>query len=213
MRSCAAGRGTISRLPRPEALDVKRSLLLRQISKHLHRDQLVWFGTRGDDVEGLADLPELSASLSIISPQLKRSAIEALALEQLSGVRVDLDDYDIDADEAQCEALDGLRVALWRTLHRPSALVTYRPSMFVASAAFVRRDRCRCLGLFRDHQGAFEHKPWVETAVADLGVRNVPWGVYCGRRGPDSVAEVSRERAADGASEPHERWNRFGANR
>jgi hypothetical protein len=29
--------------------------------------------------------------------------------------------------------------------------------------------------MFKDHQAAFEHKPWVESAVADLGLPHIPW--------------------------------------
>ena len=149
--------------------------MLKRVSAELGGRQLVWFGTRGDDVEGLGDLPELAVAFSIISAYAKRPSIEALALEQLTGERVDLDVYEIDEDERYLEALAELRHRMWRVLHRPSVVVTYRPSAFIASVTFPRRDRCRYLGLFKDHQSAFDFKPWVETAVEELGIPVVPW--------------------------------------
>ena len=149
--------------------------MLERVSTELNGRRLVWFGTRGDDVEGLGDLPELAAAFSIISAYAKRPSIETLALEQLTGERVDLDVYEIDKDDKNPEALAELRRKLWRVLHRPSVVVTYRPSTFIASVTFPRRDRCTYLGLFKDHQGAFDFKPWVETAVEELGIPIVPW--------------------------------------
>src|SRR3984885_1351056 len=152
-----------------------RTAMLGRVSAGLEGRQLVWFGTRGDDVEGLGDLPELTAAFSIISAYATRPSIEALALEQLTGERIDLDVYEIDADERHPEALAELRRRLWGVLHRPSVVITYRPSEFIPSVTFARRDRCRYLGLFKDHQSAFDFKPWVETAIAELGIPVVPW--------------------------------------
>ncbi len=149
--------------------------MLERVSAELDGRQLVWFGTRGDDIEGLGDLPELAAAFSIVSAYEKRPSIETLALEQLTGERVDLDVYELDEDDRHPEALAELRRRLWHALHRPSVVVTYRPSAFIASVTFPRRDRCRYLGLFKDHQRAFDFKPWVETAVEEMGIPIVPW--------------------------------------
>src|ERR1700733_683603 len=154
------GHGAIYRLPDRLIADMDRTAMLERVSAELEGRQLVWVGTRGDDVEGLGDLPELTAAFSIISAYATRPSIEALALEQLTGERIDLDVYEIDADERHPEALAELRRRLWGVLHRPSVVIPYRPSEFITSVTFARRDRCRYLGLFKDHQSAFDFKPW-----------------------------------------------------
>jgi hypothetical protein len=153
---------------------VERKALIHEIRERLDGVQLVWVGTRGDDVESACDLPELAASFSIIGAYNRRASIESMALEDLTGRRVDLDEFDIDSDP-RSEHMVAFRRALLSVLSRRSALFTYRPSTFVSAVCFARRDRCRYLGLFGDHQSAFDHKPWVETAVADLGIPHIPW--------------------------------------
>jgi hypothetical protein len=134
----------------------------------------VWAGIRGDDVEPLTDLPQLDASFSIIGAYARRSSIDALAFEDLSGERVDLETWDIDDNLRSPEAIE-FRRGLLRALGRPSALVPYRPSRFLSAICFARRDRCLNLGLFGAYQFAFEHKPWVETTLAAIGVPVIPW--------------------------------------
>jgi hypothetical protein len=151
-----------------------RATLIRAIDTTLGKRQLVWFGTRGDDIEGVADIPQFAASFSIISRYARRHSVHGVALEDLSGARVDLDAYDIDA-EPDREAFAEFRHAALVTLSDPSAVFTYRPSTLVSALCFARRDRCRYIGMFKDHQSAFEHKPWVESAVADLGIPGIPW--------------------------------------
>jgi hypothetical protein len=153
---------------------MKRSELIRQISQRLDGRQLVWVGTRGDDIESACDLPEMAAAFSFINAYSRRSSVESLALEDITGVRVDLDVFDIDADPGAHERAQ-FRRALLSVLARRSALFTYRPSTFVSAACFARRDRCRYLGLFGAFQSAFDHKPWVETSISDLGLPHVPW--------------------------------------
>jgi hypothetical protein len=153
---------------------MNRAALVAEISRRLEGRSLVWFGTRGDDIESVADVPELTAAFSLIAPYDKRPSIDAMALETLSEIRVDLDAYDVD-EELHAEATTQLRRALLSVLSRPSALFTYRPSTFASAICFARRDRCRYLGLFKDHQSAFEHKPWVETSVGGLGIPQIPW--------------------------------------
>jgi hypothetical protein len=153
---------------------VTRETARRRISDALEGRRLIYFGTRGEDAEAIADLPELVASFGIIARHKKRSSITGVSLEQLTGVRVDLDAHDIDEDP-HAEGIDELRRMLLRTLSRPTALFTYRPSTFVSAVTFARKDKCRYIGMFKDHQAAFEHKPWVETQVAALGIAHIPW--------------------------------------
>jgi hypothetical protein len=151
-----------------------RGELLRKVSKRLGKRAVVWAGIRGDDIEPLTDLPQLEAAFSIIGEYRNRASIDSLAYETLTGVRVDLETWDID-EHLQKEETAAFRRALLQSLAQPSALLTYRPSRFLSAVSFARRDRTLNLSLFGAHQSMFEHKPWVETAVADLEVAHIPW--------------------------------------
>lgn len=151
-----------------------RQTIIDEIDRRLGRRRLVWMGTRGDDVEAATQIPQLEAALSFISPYRGRSSVESVALEDISGVRVDLDTWDVD-DHLRAEAVVQLRDVLLRQLSRPSAIFGYRPTTFLSAAAFSRHEQCLHLGMFRGQQSAFEHKPWVETSVAALGIPRIDW--------------------------------------
>ena len=153
---------------------VKRAALLRDVSAELRHRRLVWAGIRGDDAEPLADLPQFEGAYTIINAYSRRLSVDSKAYEDLTGVRVDLETWDIDDHLGAPETATFRRIML-QALSAPSALLPYRPSSFLSAIWFARRDRCRNLGLFGGHQAAFEHKPWVETSLADLGVRTIPW--------------------------------------
>ena len=151
-----------------------RRRLVEQVSRRLGDRQLIWFGTRGDDAESLADLPQLTHVFSLTNAYRRQMAIDGHALEDLTSVRVDLDTYDID-DHPRDEATDQFRRDLLGVLSQPSVVVTYRPSTFLSAVCFARQDRCTDLGMFKDHQAAFEHKPWVESAVRELELPRLEW--------------------------------------
>jgi formate-dependent phosphoribosylglycinamide formyltransferase (GAR transformylase) len=153
---------------------VNRTALLRQLDAALGNRRLVWAGIRGDDAEPLAALPQFEASYTIVNAYAKRPGIDSVAYEDLSGTRVDLETWDIDEHLADPETAL-FRRGLLQALAAPSAFVPYRPSNFLSAVWFARRDRCLNLGLFGGHQAAFEHKPWVETELARLGVATIPW--------------------------------------
>jgi hypothetical protein len=153
---------------------VKRAALLRDVSAELGHRRLVWAGIRGDDAEPLADLPQFEGAYTIINAYSRRLSVDSKAYEDLTGVRVDLETWDIDDHLGAPETATFRRIML-QALSAPSALLPYRPSSFLSAIWFARRDRCRNLGLFGGHQAAFEHKPWVETSLAGLGVRTIPW--------------------------------------
>lgn len=152
----------------------ERAKLLRQVQAALKGRPLVWFGTRGDDVGAVADLANLSHSFSIISAYDQRASVEGVALERLSGIRVDLDSYDIDDDPFQ-EPIAEFRHQLLAATKRNCVVFTYRPSTFLSAVCFARADRVQYLGMFKDHQTAFEHKPWLESAVARLDIPRLDW--------------------------------------
>ena len=98
-----------------------RSQLRNAISRRIGDRNLVFFGTRGDDVEGVGDQPQLAAAFSLIGTHRGRSGLLSGSLEDICGSRVDLDSYDID-DELQAEAVVELRRQVMRVLSRPSVV-------------------------------------------------------------------------------------------
>ena len=153
---------------------ISREEAIEQVRGALDGRQLIWFGTRGDDIEAMASLPELAASYSVINSYQGRESVEGYSYEELIGYRVDLDSHDID-DELAADAMTPFRQSLLRTMSQPSVVFTYRPSVLVNSVCFARRDRCQYAGMFKAHQDAFEHKPWVESSLRALGLPSIPW--------------------------------------
>lgn len=151
-----------------------RDVLLAEIVEGIGDRALVWAGLRGDDIESLADLPQLAGSFTIANAYARRTDVYSLAYEDLAGAREDPEVWDIDfhLDEPPSTAF---RHALLRALAGPSILLPYRPSSFLSSIWFARRETCDSFGLFGGHQAAFDHKPWVETAVRGLGIPRIPW--------------------------------------
>ncbi len=75
---------------------MKRATLLRDVSAELRNRRLVWAGIRGDDAEPLADLPQFEGAYTIINAYSRRLSVDSKAYEDLTGVRVDLETWDID---------------------------------------------------------------------------------------------------------------------
>lgn len=153
---------------------MQREALRDLVSEQLAGRQLVYFGTRGEDAEGVGDLPELGAVFSVVGAHRRRTSVRALALEDLTGHRVDLDRHDIDDAPRAAEVVE-LRRSILRALSQESVVFTYRPSTFLSAICFARQDRCTYAGMFKDHQSAFEHKPWVESSVRAMGIPSIPW--------------------------------------
>lgn len=149
--------------------------VLEAVREKLAGRRLVWFGIRGEDGEPLLQLAELQASYSVIAP-LRSGTLPArsiVSLEQLSGLRPDLDQHDIDLDTS--EAAKQFRRELLREVSGRCVLMTYRPSALVSALAFSMERSMTLAGLFKDRQNAFEHKPWVETSLARRGVTGLGW--------------------------------------
>ena len=151
-----------------------RTTIRAEVERRLGRRQLVWAGIRGSDIEPLRDLAALSASFTIVDAYTGRPDVAAMGYEQVTGVRVDPEVWDID-DHHGDAATAQFRRGLLRALAAESALLPYRPSSFLSAIHFARRDRCLNLGLFGAHQSAFEHKPFVESSIAELGLPRIPW--------------------------------------
>lgn len=151
-----------------------RAAILDFISNRLGPRELIWGGLRSDDIEAISDLPQLAASFSIIGGHDRGGAVPSMDFEDISGVRADLDAWDIE-DHLESQEAHEFREAILTRLAGPTALLPYRPSSFLSSLLFARKDRCMDLGLFGAHQAIFDHKPWVETNVAHLGIPHIPW--------------------------------------
>jgi hypothetical protein len=146
-----------------------------QVRRALGGRRLIWFGTRGEDGEALLRFPELAASYAVMAPlRSGRLAPESnVTLEQLTGLRPDLDQHDIDLDVS--EPAREFRRRLLREVSSHCAVVTYRPTRLVSAMAFSMTETMTLVGLFKDRQAAFEHKPWVETSLSKRGVRTLGW--------------------------------------
>lgn len=153
-----------------------RHEFLRDISAAIGQRELIWFGIRGDDAAGFLALPQFKSSFSVTAPLRAAKLTVSASLEETTGVRVDLDAYDIDFDPTPSVLV--LRRRLLACSNLPSAIATYRPSHFLSAVHFASFDTATHLGLFKDRQTAFEHKPWVESELRRAGVRTLPWRYF-----------------------------------
>ena len=153
---------------------MNREGLLDLVSQRLGSRKVIWAGLRGSDAESLSDLPQFEGSFTIMDRYVRRPLEHSMAHEDSSGVRPDMERWDID-DHLDDPASKEFRHGMLRAMAAPSALVPYRPSRFLSSLCFAREDRCLNLGLFGAHQSAFDHKPWIETSVRRLGVPTLDW--------------------------------------
>lgn len=153
----------------------QRSRLAGQIADALGPRNLFWFGTRGDDARSLCDLDQFKGSFTILNRPAWLSNSESVSYEDLTGTRVDLDAWDIDDHLFDPPTHQFRRAMLNAMAGQDHAIVPYRPSNFLSALEFARNDRGLSLGLFAGHQHVFEHKPWVESAVKQMGLPMVPW--------------------------------------
>lgn len=182
---------------------MNRTQAVTEVRRRLDGRRLVWAGLRADDADGLVDLPELSASFSLIGPTGGRRDPRSLALDEMSGRRVDPEIWDVDAHLPD-PVVRRFRAGLLAALSTPSLLMPYRSTDFLSSIQLARRESSRMLGLFGGQQSLFEYKPWVEGAIAEAGVPHVPWRyIAVEDRGtlrelPDGEYLVRRSRTSGG---------------
>ncbi|MDR0417438.1 MAG: ATP-grasp domain-containing protein [Propionibacteriaceae bacterium] len=162
-----------------------RRHLRQAVETALGDRQLIWFGLRGDEAEAMGDLRQFAAAFSNIARYDRRTLPVALAYEDLTGRRPDMDTWDLDLNP-QNPATARFRAAALTAMARPCAVVPYRPSDFLSSLAFARQTQCLYLGVFGAQQKAFEHKPWVESELRRAGVPSIPWAY---------VADEDKDRA------------------
>lgn len=131
--------------------------------------RLAWFGTRGLDALALCAIHRPSTVVSQVAPIPADFAdgIEQDCLELRLGRRRDLDRYDIDFDVSR-EAR-GLKTGFLARARPPMVIVAYRSAEFLSAASFCDEN---LLVAFNFHlfQRQFEHKPWVERAMARAAV-------------------------------------------
>ncbi|MCU0298590.1 MAG: ATP-grasp domain-containing protein [Candidatus Nanopelagicales bacterium] len=151
----------------------RREEQLDRVEKGLDGRTLAWFGIRGSDASSLLGLPSFRDSFAVAAPIGASRLDSDVTLEEMTGVRLDLDSHEIDEDGSDAAA--ELRRLLMGRLNRRSALVNYRPYHFTSNIGFALRDRTLALGMFKDRQSAFEYKPWVETELEREGVQTIPW--------------------------------------
>jgi hypothetical protein len=130
-----------------------------EVSNVLGNRRLYWFGIRGSDANTLLGLPQFAGSFSVTAPIQSPGLEVDIALESLTGQRVDLDTYDIDLDEIELASISEIRRRMLATFAYPSAIATYRPSDFLSSVALASLEHCLYLGV-KDRQAVFEYKPW-----------------------------------------------------
>lgn len=157
-----------------------RADYVKRISAAIGSRKFVWFGIRGHDAASLLELPQFEDSFAITAPLSAASLATDSTLEQHAGQRVDLDTYDIDLDRRP--VVGDFRRELLASLNSDCVVATYRPSYFLSNAHFANFRTTTYLGLFKERQIAFEHKPWVETHLTDFGVRTVPWNYLAEER-------------------------------
>ena len=157
-----------------------RQELIAQIDKALGRRRLYWFGTRGSDATSLADVPQFCGAFSIIDKLSWALEWSESWEDNREGMRIDLDEWDID-EHPKHPATQDLRAAMLTAMDYDHAIAAYRPCDFLSDLTFVRRDHCQYLGMFAGQQRAFEHKPWVETAVAKMDINWLGWRYLAGR--------------------------------
>ena len=153
-----------------------RDAFLDTIDRKLGKRKLIWFGARGEDAQPLLAIPQFSEVFSLIAPFGSVSVEVDACLETMRQSRMDLDTYSLDADHSsQAQAL---RRCLLESLKSSAAILPYRPLGFLSSVYYPRRGHVKYLGLFHERQAPFEHKPWVESELRDLGLRTLPWRYF-----------------------------------
>lgn len=163
-----------------------RKAYITRIENELGSRKLIWVGTRGHDAASLMELPQFAEAYGIIAPLGAVSLDVDLALEEISGQRVDLDTYKFDDDRS--EPAHEFRRRLLDSLTEPAVVVAYRPLALLSTLCYPRAEFVTYLGMFHERQATFEHKPWVENELRRCGIPTIPWRYF---------AEEDRQRLED----------------
>jgi hypothetical protein len=158
---------------------MSRQGTIQAIEQEIGHRHLIWVGTRGTDAQPLLCIDQFCGVFCLISPLGVPSwATEnEVYLENISRHRVDLNIYAIDDDKSV--HLQQLHRNLRDALMPGTLIAAYRPTAFLAAAYYPRINNCSYLGMFHGSQAAYEHKPWVETELAEFGINIIPWRYFC----------------------------------
>jgi hypothetical protein len=157
-------------------LTLKWKHRLDEVTRRLGKRNLIWLGFRGADSSVLLQIPQFSRVFSITAPLEAAPAIAETCLEVLQKRRADVHTYNPDDDSS--EEAGRLHQLLFAELSKPTAVLTYRPDKFFATAYFPQSGNVEYFGLFYARQSAFENKPWVESELKKYGIRTIPWRYY-----------------------------------
>lgn len=161
--------------------------LERAVIDRIGDRRLIWFGIRAEDGEPLSSLPQLSSCHGVTAPS-RPEGVQSAVLESMSGHRVDLDRYDIDDDHS--DSIHALRELLLSELSEPCIVLPYRPSRFLSALHFANLETANHAGMFKEQHMPFEHKPWVETCLRQVGVKVVPWRYVADERHADLLRHL-----------------------
>lgn len=184
-----------------EALN--REQVTEAVLDRLQGRRMVWAGLRADDAECLKSLPGEHYNFSLIGATGSERDPRSLALDEMSGHRVDPEIWDIDAHPND-PIVERFRRGILSALSSPSVLVPYRSTDFLSAIHLARRDTSLMLGLFGGQQSLFEYKPWVEVSISKTGVPVVPWRYIADedrgrlRELPDGEYLIRRSRTSGG---------------
>lgn len=162
---------------------MSRQELIARLSDAIGPRKLVWFGIRGQDAASLLAFEQFQDCFSMTAPIGAASLAADVSLEELTGSRVDLDRHDIDLDDR--DVVRHLRRMLLASLNAESVVCPYRAYYFVSNVHFACSETAQLLGLFKERQMPFEHKPWLESNLRAEGVRTIPWRYYAEERQRD----------------------------
>ena len=150
----------------------ERTTYRKLITAKLRDRKIVWVGTRGCDATPLTDIKNHIVSICYGSPA-KHQGITEHTYEQMMNHRVNPYTYDSSLDSSA--GIKELRRILIKELEEPSALIPYRPMELIDTAYFLNHEHTMLLGMFSEFQRAFNNRTWVETSLANSGMKTIPW--------------------------------------
>lgn len=162
---------------------MSRISYLARLGDRIGNRKLVWFGIRGQDAASLLGFPQFQSSFSMTAPVGAASLEEDVSLEALTGSRVDLDRHDIDLDTR--DVVRQMRRMLLASLNSDSLLFPYRAYHFTSNVHFACSETAELVGMFKERQMPFEHKPWVESSLRAEGILTIPWRYLAEERRSD----------------------------
>jgi hypothetical protein len=147
-----------------------RTRAVAAIEDSLGERKLLWLGKRGEDVRSLLAIEQFAGAFTLIAP-LRSDAVQALAIETLTGRRED--GYDV--DRLDSHAAMELRRAMMEACTSPAAIVAYQPYRFLWSPE-AEGILSAYLGGGHEDFLKLQSKPLVEQELRkQFGMPCAPW--------------------------------------